>query len=62
MCDFDEYGTYELEDDFYLMNQREADDYRNEGDDEEGEYEDEEFDLEPDEDSDLDVDPEEFDE
>jgi hypothetical protein len=30
---FDEYGRYELDDDFYLYNQNEADDYRHEGDD-----------------------------
>jgi len=29
--DFSEYGTYELEDDLYQLNQREADDYLNEG-------------------------------
>lgn len=29
--EFDEYGTYELEDDLYQLNQREADDYQNEG-------------------------------
>ena len=28
--EWDEYGTYEMEDDFYQMNQNEADDYRNE--------------------------------
>lgn len=36
---WDEYGTYEM-DDFYQMNQNEADDYRNEFDDyEEDDYE-----------------------
>ena len=42
--EYDEYGTYELDDDLYQLNQREADDYVNEGDG------DEVFDLEPDED------------
>jgi hypothetical protein len=37
MDEFDEYGTYEQEDDLYLLNQREADDYRNEGDEDGGE-------------------------
>ena len=30
--DFDEYGTYEQEDDLFIMNQREADDYLHEED------------------------------
>jgi hypothetical protein len=42
--EWDEYPTYEWEDDLYQLNQREADDYVNEGDG------DEVFDLEPDED------------
>ena len=32
----DEYGTYETEDDLYLLNQREADDYQNEGVEDDG--------------------------
>jgi hypothetical protein len=39
--DFNEYGTYEQEDDLFQLNQREADDYLNEGEGVEPEPDDE---------------------